>query len=326
LFGASIGSVGAGKEIIRDALIGMLIVLGAYTILATINPNTTILGLNPPEPIACENLDLPTVATNARCASDTECSAGQRCVEAHNVVYDFHSCLSTFTEGSDTGAAAGSSLADTLNRSASSFVGEGGEVTGFSPLDSLINSYLHGEAAIRSAALTSAGAVVGGDLSSAACNFFAIRAAVNNIHLCSTGQQGSPCTEDRYCDASLKCSPGWELCWPPHGNGPGMPCDPNIPDACSGGTCDAVPGTEMHVCQVQARDSTPCFYPNGSGTAFPPACGANSASSDQQYTCAWCPSGQHGEARVWTYLAPGMSFPGQCKPKAVLATPTNCAP
>jgi hypothetical protein len=324
LFGASAGSVGAGKEIIRDALIGMLIVLGAYTLLATINPATTILGLNPPEPIACQDINLPAVAVHSRCASDTECSAGQRCVEAHNVVYDFHECLSTFSQGSSAGAAAGQDLATTLNNSASSFVGEGGEVTGFSPLDALINSYLQTNAAITSAGLTTAGAVVGGDLSGAACNFFALRAAANNIHLCSSLQQGSPCTQDRYCDASLTCVPGWELCWPPHGNGPGMPCNPNIADSCSGSTCEAVPGTEMHVCQIQARDSTPCFYPNGSATAFPPACGAP-GNSDAQYTCAWCPSGQHGEARVWTYLAPGMQFPGQCKPRAVLTTQTNCA-
>ena len=38
--GASIGSVQRGKEIIRDALIGLLLVLGSYTILATINPDT----------------------------------------------------------------------------------------------------------------------------------------------------------------------------------------------------------------------------------------------------------------------------------------------
>lgn len=40
LVGASIGDIQAGKKIIIDALMGMLIVLGAYMILSTINPAT----------------------------------------------------------------------------------------------------------------------------------------------------------------------------------------------------------------------------------------------------------------------------------------------
>jgi hypothetical protein len=40
LVGASIGDIQAGKKIIIDALMGMLIVLGAYMILNTVNPDT----------------------------------------------------------------------------------------------------------------------------------------------------------------------------------------------------------------------------------------------------------------------------------------------
>ncbi len=40
LVGASIGDIQAGKKIIQDALIGMLLVLGAYMLLNTINPAT----------------------------------------------------------------------------------------------------------------------------------------------------------------------------------------------------------------------------------------------------------------------------------------------
>ena len=43
--GASMGSVQRGKEIIRDALIGLMLVLGAYTVLTTINPNLVSLKL-----------------------------------------------------------------------------------------------------------------------------------------------------------------------------------------------------------------------------------------------------------------------------------------
>jgi hypothetical protein len=45
LVGSSYGDVARGKEIIRDALAGMLIVIGAYLILQTVNPATTNLSV-----------------------------------------------------------------------------------------------------------------------------------------------------------------------------------------------------------------------------------------------------------------------------------------
>ncbi len=43
LLGASIGEIGRGKTIITDAIVGLLFVLGSYTILNIVNPNTTKL-------------------------------------------------------------------------------------------------------------------------------------------------------------------------------------------------------------------------------------------------------------------------------------------
>ncbi|GEM_PF-6420845 len=45
LLGSSTGSVSEGKKIIQDAIIGLLLVLGSYTILSTVNPNTLSLKL-----------------------------------------------------------------------------------------------------------------------------------------------------------------------------------------------------------------------------------------------------------------------------------------
>jgi hypothetical protein len=45
LVGASMGDIQAGKKIIQDALIGMLIVLGAYMLLNTVNPETLNLSV-----------------------------------------------------------------------------------------------------------------------------------------------------------------------------------------------------------------------------------------------------------------------------------------
>lgn len=47
LLGSASGDIGKGKEVIQDALIGLLLVLGSYTILSTVNPNT--LSLQIPE-------------------------------------------------------------------------------------------------------------------------------------------------------------------------------------------------------------------------------------------------------------------------------------
>ncbi|MFH1705259.1 MAG: pilin, partial [Patescibacteria group bacterium] len=44
IFGSAIGSIQSGKEIMIDSVVGLLLVLGAYTILQTINPQT--LNLN----------------------------------------------------------------------------------------------------------------------------------------------------------------------------------------------------------------------------------------------------------------------------------------
>ena len=40
LIGASLGDIKAGKQIIQDAIVGMILVLGAYLILQTVNPDT----------------------------------------------------------------------------------------------------------------------------------------------------------------------------------------------------------------------------------------------------------------------------------------------
>jgi hypothetical protein len=62
LVGASMGDIKAGKKIIMDALGGMLIVLGAYMILNTINPNTLNLKVLSLEFVQFEDLEEIPVA------------------------------------------------------------------------------------------------------------------------------------------------------------------------------------------------------------------------------------------------------------------------
>ncbi len=83
---AGVGSVQRGKQIIRDSLIGMVIVLAAYAILNTINPNTTQFSLSPKN-VACEAIDVATHNPNAdeggnirNCTIDANCGPGRVCL------------------------------------------------------------------------------------------------------------------------------------------------------------------------------------------------------------------------------------------------------
>lgn len=81
LLGSAMSDVGKGKQIIQDAIIGLLLVLGSYTILSTVSPNT--LSLKVPElkiitPVALpENLPPPPPPTTNVCSSPDDPTVGQ---------------------------------------------------------------------------------------------------------------------------------------------------------------------------------------------------------------------------------------------------------
>ncbi len=348
LVGASIGDIQAGKKIIQDAIVGMLLVLGAYTILSTINPATTILSFKAPEPIDCQDLATPNVLKNASCSSDAECGGGgKRCVLAKNVVIDpgnvVDAAVAGEAEGRETGAAIdeagglGSYLGDGIAGTAllATMQAVGGPLgpAAFLAAD-------HGVAAVGGYEV--AGSKTGMDTGLAVGAGLEIYRSATNIHVCSTGEQGSPCAAetsarsaavggpiggaieseeaDRYCRAGLTCVESWGMCWPDSGNGPGMPCDTD--SNCSNDSCVDVEGTEFKVCEIQVRNSTPCFYPTGGSTVFPVQC--NGASNPgAEYNCMTCPP-PGGGTRTWTQLVPGEPSTGQCKPRTDLGA--SCAP
>ena len=82
LLGSATSDVGKGKQIIQDAIIGLLLVLGSYTILATVNPNT--LSLKVPELKTITAVALPANApvntSNQGCNEDANCGAGKVCL------------------------------------------------------------------------------------------------------------------------------------------------------------------------------------------------------------------------------------------------------
>jgi hypothetical protein len=337
LVGASLGDIQAGKKIIQDAIVGMLIVLGAYTILSTINPDTTVLKFEAPEPIDCQELATPSVIKNARCSSDSECGAGKRCVPARNIVFDPSAIAEGAAEGAETGRETGAAIdqAGGIGR----YLGDGAAgsallttaMVAFGPLN--MAGLLAADEGIASlGGYEVIGEVEGLKTGAGAGLVVEMYRSSQTIRVCSTGEQGSPClatggsgpegsppiSGERYCRAGLTCINSWGMCWPESGNGPGMPCDRD--SQCSGGReCVEVEGTDYKVCEIEVRDSTPCFYPEGGTTVFPAQCGGL-FNPELEFSCMWCPSGEGGTERVWQVLNPSMPFSAQCKPRAVVGT------
>ncbi len=324
LVGASLGDIQAGKRIIVDAIVGMLIVLGAHTILSTINPATTLLSFTPPEPVECRELDLPDAVKNARCNNDRDCGEGMRCVEAQDYLFSVENIAKATIEGAESGRETGAGIAE--SGGVLGFFGDGvtaGDAVLWGGPMGLVAALLSTDAVRESGVYEAGGAVLGGLVSKDTATVIEARRAVENIHLCSTGEQGSPCLEDQSCRAGLSCIESWGICWPSSGNQPGQPCDRD--GQCANGSCVDVSGTDYKVCEIEVRDSTPCLRPNNgqSATVFPVAC--NGPPMDTEFVCVYCPSGREGEARNWTPLRPGDAFSAQCKPRSVLTSPTPCA-
>lgn len=339
LVGASLGDIQAGKKIIQDAIVGMLLVLGAYTILSTINPATTILSFEAPESINCQDLATPNVIKNARCSTDAECGGGKRCVPAKNVVFDPSAVVDAAVEGEKEGRETGAAIDAAGGVTGYLGDGEGGSallsaaIVAFGPVG--FAGFLAADEGVASLGGYEVLGSTEGLKTGAGLGLFAeMYRSSETIRVCSTGEQGSPCltqvnsgpettsvtSGDRYCRAGLTCINSWGMCWSESGNAPGMPCDNN--SHCSNGRCVEVEGTEFKVCEIEVRDSTPCFYPEGGTTVFPTQCGGL-FNPELEFSCMWCPSGEGGSERVWQVLNPGMPFSAQCKPRAVVGT--SCA-
>lgn len=319
LVGASIGDIQAGKKIIVDAIVGMLIVLGAYTILSTVNPATTLLSFTPPPPVECRELELPEAVKNARCETDAQCAEGMRCVEGKNYVFSVQNVAKAVREGAEAGRDVGTQVAE--GGGVLGFLGDGvtpGRAALWGGPMGLVGALLSTEAVRQSGVYEAGGAIIGGMIARDAEIISEVRRDIQNLKVCSTGEQGSPCLEDRSCRSGLSCIRSWSICWPGSGNQPGQPCDTD--GQCSNGNCVEVGGTEFKVCEIIARETTPCFYPQGATTIFPVQCnGQNMPGVD--FVCAWCPPPDTAAARVWTPLAPGLPFPAQCKPRSVMNQP-----
>jgi|GEM_PF-2607178 len=226
LFGASMGSVQAGKDIIRDALIGMLLVLGAYTILSTVNPATTILTLNPPEKIACTELDIPDAVRAGQCNTDSDCQGEEEhCVEAQYVYR------------TDTGEVMGSAV-----RTGAAAGSEAGGGIGAA-------THIPGAATLG----TWTGHVIGAFVTAAGAGWWGLFNMGGNVKMCSNGDAGAPCHDSNSCDPGLYCLTNWNVCTPPTNVPLGLPCGPLDQDAGSTGVDEATCATDLECVQPRGE-------------------------------------------------------------------------
>lgn len=190
LLGASMSSIQSGKETIKDALIGMMLVLGAYMILSTVNPATTVLKLPSIERVACKNLDIPPALASDRCNEDSDCASGVHCVQTQFVFRtDLDEVVGSAVRlGSAAGAQTGTYL-----------VG-----------DNWLGNW--------------AGSGIGTLTAAAGAGWYALFNMGGHIKVCSTGEDGAPCNATSNCKPGLLCLRKWNLCTKPAGIARGKPC------------------------------------------------------------------------------------------------------
>lgn len=99
LYAASMGNPGRqseGKEWVKSALLGLLLLAGAYLILYTINPNLVNLSLPTLQTVNIQSQggDVITGPGNGACTA-TSCSSGQTCINQTPGVYPTHVCATT---------------------------------------------------------------------------------------------------------------------------------------------------------------------------------------------------------------------------------------
>lgn len=116
LLGSATSDVGKGKQIIQDAIIGLLLVLGAYTILATVNPNTLNLKMPDLQRIAAVALPAPPAPPDIvnhvtqDCNEDANCGPGRVCL-LHNASGSITEGLRNMATHGAVGAGAGTVVA-----------------------------------------------------------------------------------------------------------------------------------------------------------------------------------------------------------------------
>lgn len=337
LIGSSLGDVARGKEIIRDAIVGMLLVLGAYTILQVINPATTNLKVPALEGVGCVPLELTPAQRENNCISDANCGEGRKCVSTGFVFESRQADSEYFLFSEGAGVIRG--LVSTVR---------GGSFT-----DGYIQQFGR---TIRYCSDGKAGSPCGED---ADCTEGGV-SCIESWNLCSRETNLPPRAP---CDGDHQCASGGDNCVGGNqsicrGNSRvltiddlrGVGYDLNRLDnsvkcatdedcADAGGRCSGPAGHQVRFCvpggaweeglifdtyvpeEEKVHEGSPCFL--GEHSITPAYCNGVGASI---YTCTVCPrSGERNWEALNSTTDPERIRVGECKPRSVLKTTTRCA-
>lgn len=259
---ANIGNVQRGKEIIRDAVVGMLLVIGAFVILNTVNPQTVALRDLDLSQIIGQGAALDRAASGAgaqsvECQTDADCTGGRRCRDAE---YEF----TRAAMGASEDLARGVGLGATQLASAAIGGAAGSLIVGYASVD----------------VIGVLGPTQGGQ-----------------VRRCSDGSAGAPCSEDSHCTTGV-CFENWHLCGQGGGQPVGAICEEH--GNCAGSSCVAVENSSIFhaigtlsvrpsTCRGRVPDLTDQAYRNNgfhiNGSAGRNECFVNGDCADSDSHC-----------------------------------------
>lgn len=327
--------VSDGKDIIKNGIVGMVLVLGAYVILNTINPATTVLQFTrPPADIRCA----PYAASlgyvpggNDQCSVDADCGAGNRCVMttvvAQNVTASEN--LSTLAAGAGGGAVFAGPL--------------GAVVGGVGSIGTMIYRTADG---VHKCTNGQAGSPCSEDSD---CKNGTV--CVDDWKICVRAEgngRGTPCdtSHDNMCASGTECQAtdheswredwamcrgttqplSWEAIRANSNRAPlDMRCEANE-DCTPGNLCSGPAGAGVKYCipasgqpvVTEQQNPTPCFITRDNGMINPVHCGGN-GSSAELVSCVIC-----GTDNKWQRLNltndPNRTRIGACAENSLVGT------
>ncbi|MCC7522440.1 hypothetical protein IT407_01385 [Candidatus Uhrbacteria bacterium] len=322
LLGATSGEIGRGKEIIRDALLGMILVLGAYAILNTFNPDT--VNLRSPVLPSIQCLELPATAVSNRCTNDASCGTGRRCVEVDTVwsAPDYEEAAQDAGSGA-IGLGAVGCLTGVGCLPAALVGGAGGFLYGY------FNS-------ISTPIMQCTDGTLGSPCGDSEHCSGGVCADGFNVCIPPTGNPlGSPCNDNGNCASGI-CDgeDGYRQCKGDvpimtmsiySGAGYRVPdeyvCFTNDDCRDAGGLCQGPTNSPRHFCVPRQTETpelgAPCYAFNGA--VQPPLC---NGFGDAAYNCMVCPP---SGSRVWERISPrndpDQARLGSCRPTSDAGSP-----
>ncbi|MFO0764723.1 MAG: pilin [Patescibacteria group bacterium] len=216
--------VSDGKDIIKNGIVGMVLVLGAYVILNTLNPATTVLQFTrPPEDIRCRDFEANMLMQNPSYNANFTGLRNTPAISRIQNEWDPLNFRNTYALESSQHL--GRHCTETLGNDDCS---EGEECVDTLPFLKAINNSETYTGNNEGQVDSSAGTLT---------QLYQYITRENAAMVCSDGRQlYDPCDFDDECQGDMVCALGWKVCIKRNGNEEGSPCDSALGDsACQSG-------------------------------------------------------------------------------------------